>query len=240
MTKLLSFDEVFTGWGKTGELFYFMHFDVLPDIIITSKSLGGGKASIAGYIAREKVFQQAYGKLADTTLHSTTYNGFGEECYTAIEAINVLIEEDLVANAQAIGQQLTSGLTQLQAKFPTTIKHCGGIGALQGIQLTTGPEILQKLMPLIPGSFFNDSRFVQKLITASVINELYHQHKVLTYYGENNDITLMAAPSLIATEQQVTYYLDALEQCLSQGLLTLVMKFVRSKLFAKFLLMQGG
>jgi putrescine aminotransferase len=44
---VLIFDEVYSGWAKTGELFYFMHFsNLVPDILATSKSLGGGKASI--------------------------------------------------------------------------------------------------------------------------------------------------------------------------------------------------
>ena len=52
---VLIFDEIYTGWGKTGSLFYFMRHDgLIPDILTYSKSLGGGKASISGYTARER------------------------------------------------------------------------------------------------------------------------------------------------------------------------------------------
>ncbi len=95
---ILIFDEVYTGWGKTGNLFYFMRYDwLLPDILTYSKSLGGGKASISGYTAREKLFRKAYDRLADVILHSTTYYGFGEETATAIEAVNIVVEDDFPA-----------------------------------------------------------------------------------------------------------------------------------------------
>jgi putrescine aminotransferase len=71
---VLIFDEIYTGWGKTGSLFYFMrHEGLVPDILTYSKSFGGGKASISGYTAREPIFRRAYDRLADVILHSTTY-----------------------------------------------------------------------------------------------------------------------------------------------------------------------
>lgn len=232
---VLIFDEVFTGWAKAGALFYFMQFDVLPDIVVTSKALGGGKASISGYVARQPIFKKAYGKLSDTTLHSTTYNGFGEECVSAIEAINILVDDDYVGRSRTIHRQLQQGLLNLKQRFPDIIKEVRGAGALNGVLLSTGPDILAKLTRIIPGSFFNDERFVQKLVTAAVINELYNQHRILSYYGENREIVLMAAPSLVIQPQEISLYLDALHECFSQGLLLLCLKFVKSKVFSKFL-----
>ena len=89
---VLIYDEVYTGWAKTGALFYFMKFqNVCPDIVTYAKSFGGGKSSISGYTAREHIFRKAYDNSNDATLHSTTYNGFGEETVTAIEAINIIL-----------------------------------------------------------------------------------------------------------------------------------------------------
>ena len=56
---VLIFDEVYSGWGKTGNLFYFMNFKgLIPDILTSGKSLGGGKASISAYTCREKFFKK--------------------------------------------------------------------------------------------------------------------------------------------------------------------------------------
>ena len=62
-----------------------MHYEnLVPDIVTSGKSLGGGKASISAYTCREKFFKKAYDNLRDATLHSTTFNALGEETLTAI------------------------------------------------------------------------------------------------------------------------------------------------------------
>ena len=50
----LIFDEIYTGFGKAGDLFYFERYKVIPDILIISKSFGGGKSSISAYVSNKK------------------------------------------------------------------------------------------------------------------------------------------------------------------------------------------
>ena len=98
---ILIYDEIYTGWCKTGTLFYFMrHKGICPDILTTSKSLGGGKASIAAYIMKRKIFKKSYGNFRDHALHSTTFNGFGEECVTTIKSIEILKKKKNTVNLQ--------------------------------------------------------------------------------------------------------------------------------------------
>ena len=93
---VLIYDEIYTGWCKTGTTFYFQRYkNIYPDILTVSKSLGGGKASIAACIFK-KIFNKVYGNINDATLHSTTFNGFGEECITAIESIKILKKKNLI------------------------------------------------------------------------------------------------------------------------------------------------
>lgn len=233
---LLIFDEVFTGWGKTGALFHFMRHDgLVPDILVMSKALGGGKSSISGYVARSPVFQRAYGRTADALLHSTTYNGFGEEAATALEAVNVLIEEDLVGRSRAIGERLGAGLGALRAKYPGAIAELRGCGAHWGMLLHAGPDMLRELAARLPSSFAQDDRFLTKVLTAGVIAHLYDAHGILTYYGENREILLMASPSLVASDGQIDRYLAALDAALAKGPWRLAAAFAGSALFARFL-----
>jgi putrescine aminotransferase len=230
---LLIFDEVYTGWGKCGALFSFMRFEgLVPDILAMAKSFGGGKASIAGFVAREPVFRRAYGNLHDATLHSTTYNGFGEECVTAIEAVNIVVEDNYPAKARHIGEVLGQGLIALQRKHPQAIREVRGVGALQGVLLSQGPQIVSSVAKLIPTEFTRDERFLQKLITASVIHALYERHGVLTYYGSNREIPLMLCPSLVITNEELQLAIRALDETLSQGLLPLCLSFLKSKYFS--------
>jgi len=237
---LLIFDEVFSGWGKTGSLFHFMRYaGLLPDILVSSKSLGGGKASIAGFVARTPVFQRAYGGLNDALLHSTTYNGFGEECATALEAVNVLVEEGLVERGAQLGRLLDAGLTALQQRYPQRVLEVRGDGALYGLKLATGSALLEKLAGLVPIPLLQNERFMQKLVTAAVINECYRAEDLLLYHAENRAVLLVLSPPLVAGPAEVTQALAALERVLAQGLVPLCLKFVKSKLFAKFMQLCG-
>jgi putrescine aminotransferase len=226
---VLIFDEIYTGWGKTGSLFYFMrHEGLIPDILVYSKSLGGGKASISGYTAREPLFRKAYDRLADVILHSTTYYGFGEETVTAIEAVNVVVEEDFPARARQIEAVLTPGLERLRKTYPDTVERVTGVGSLHGVFLGGGPKLLDLASKLIPG-FSGDPHFRTKLITLSVVAHLYRKHKIMTYFSPNVENPLMVAPTLMIGQSELEYFLAALDATLALGLRRLLTGFVREK-----------
>ncbi len=230
---ILIFDEVYTGWAKTGDLFNFMQKGVVPDIVTYSKSFGGGKSSISGYTTRTPIFRKAYDNLSDATLHSTTYNGFGEECITAIEAINVIIEDNYVDRAKRINQRLGSGLGRLHEKYPYLIDEVRGSGALHGILLNKDMNpVIKSAISSIPGKVFKDERFGAKLITGAVMAELFNSHDILTFYGENREIPLLISPPLIVTDEEIDRFLDALDKTLSLGKTKLILNFLKQKFFS--------
>lgn len=229
---ILIFDEIYTGWGKTGTLFYFLRYPgLIPDILTYSKSLGGGKASISGYTAREPVFRTAYDRMADVILHSTTYYGFGEETATAIEAVNVVVEDDYPARARAIEAVLAPGLERIRKTYPDTVDRVAGVGSLHGVFLCGGPKLLSLAAKLVPG-FASDRQFGTKLITLSVIAHLYREHKIMTYYSPNVENPLVVAPTLVIEPAELEYFLGALEATLALGLRRLLTSFVREKVGA--------
>ena len=128
----LIFDEIYTGFGKTVDLFCFSKFNITPDILIISKSFGGGKSSISAYSTNKKTLIKAYGNLNDALLHTTTYNGFGEECITAIEAINYLIDNKLYLRGSLIEKKLKPKFSELALKHPNKIKEYRGFGTMHG------------------------------------------------------------------------------------------------------------
>ncbi|SCL33611.1 putrescine aminotransferase [Micromonospora nigra] len=231
---IMIFDEIYTGWGKTGSLFYFMrHEGLLPDILTYSKSLGGGKASISGYTAREPIFRRAYDRMADVILHSTTYYGFGEETATAVAAIDVVVGDDYPARARALEAVLRPGLERLAKAHPDVVGRVAGAGALWGVFLDGGPGVLDLAGRLMPG-FRHDPQFRTKLITLSVIAHLFREHGIMTYYSPNADNPLMVAPSLVATADDVERFLTALDATLSRGLPRLLASFVRERVTSRW------
>ncbi|WP_243761275.1 aspartate aminotransferase family protein [Streptomyces sp. YIM 98790] len=232
---VLIFDEIYTGWGKTGTLFHFMRYDgLLPDVLTTSKSFGGGKSSISAFVAREPVFRKAYDTMQDALLQSTstTYYGFGEECATAIEAVNVAVEEDFPARARAIGAQLGPGLRRIAERYPEAIGDVAGAGALWGVFISGGPKVLDLVAKMAPGGLAKDPNFRVKLVTAAVISALYRDHDLYTYYTLNGRSPLVFGPPLVASADDVQHALDALDAVLAQGLTKLVTRFFAEKVSA--------
>jgi putrescine aminotransferase len=229
---VLIFDEIYTGWGKTGSLFYFMRYpELVPDVLTTSKSFGGGKSSISAYIAREPVFRKAYDNLTDALIHSTstTYYGFGEETATAIEAINIVVEDDYPARARELEQTLGPGLERIGKQYPDVVTGVRGAGALHGVFFDTGPRILALAAKLAPRGFARDPQFRTKLVISSVVDALYRDHGIYTYYGLNGKNPLVIAPPLVAAPEQAEYFLECFEATLADGLASLLTRFVREK-----------
>lgn len=234
---VLVFDEIYTGWGKTGSLFYFMRYPgLVPDVLTTSKSFGGGKSSISAYIARTKVFRKAYDNLSDSLLNSTstTYYGFGEETATALEAVNIAIEDDYPRRARDIERILGPGLERIRERFADTIVDVRGAGALHGVFLHGGPRILDVVRRFAPGGLAADPNFGIKLVTSAVVDALYRDHGVYTYYALNGNNPLIVAPPLVVEPEDVRYFLGALETTLAHGLPRLLARFVREKVKSRW------
>jgi putrescine aminotransferase len=227
---LLIFDEVYTGWCKTGTLFYFMRYkNLVPDILCMAKSFGGGKASIAGVVFNERVYKKTFDDPSSANLLMSTFYGFGEETATAIEAVNIMIDDDYEGKAKNIESILAPKLEMLKLKYPNQIEGWGGVGALFGVFLNCGPEIFGKIVNLIPGKIFKDKLFVKKLITASVVSELYDSHGILTFTSFANNTHLIISPPIIASKEDLDYLVQSLDDVFKKGLLNLVANFAKKK-----------
>jgi acetylornithine/LysW-gamma-L-lysine aminotransferase len=125
---LLIFDEVQTGFGRTGKLFACEHWDVVPDVICLAKPLAGG-LPLGATVAREDVMSSF--KVGD---HSTTYSGNPLVCAAGCAAIDVLIQEKLPDRAANMGGYFKSELEKLQSKH-RTVKEVRGLGLMLGMEM---------------------------------------------------------------------------------------------------------
>lgn len=125
---LLIFDEVQTGFGRTGKVFACEHWNVVPDIICLAKSIAGGLPMGATF-AREEVmaaFQRGE--------HSSTFSGNPLVCAAASAAIDVLVEERLPERATEIGSYFKSKLNGLAEKYKI-VREVRGLGLMLGMEL---------------------------------------------------------------------------------------------------------
>jgi 4-aminobutyrate aminotransferase/(S)-3-amino-2-methylpropionate transaminase len=121
-------DEVQTGFARTGNMFAVEHEGVVPDMIVTAKGIAGG-LPLAGVTGRAEIMDSVH-----VSGLGGTYGGNPVACAAALGAIETMLEENLVARANHIGQILTDSLRALQAKYPV-IGEVRGRGAMQAIEL---------------------------------------------------------------------------------------------------------
>lgn len=211
---LVIFDEIFTCFGRTGKWFAFQHYNVFPDIVTYSKSLGGGKAAIAGYTAREHVFKKAYGPLSRCTIHTSTFSSMGEACATAIEALNVIAEEGLLEAATEKGKVLRERMEALVARYPHYLSEARSIGLLGVLSMRKAAEVLglERLRRFAP---IDD--WLEGLLPAVVTAKLLKEHDILIYTGGRED-NLFINPALVVTEEEMSLFFERLEHVLQQDL----------------------
>ena len=217
----LIFDEVFTGFYKSEKMFYFQNFEnIFPDIICLSKTLGGGKSSISCLVIDEKVYQSAYGNLSDTFLHTTTYNGFGEESVTALEALSILTENGFDKKVLDLSKYLNKNLKDIESNHKDKIEKIKGTGILNGIIFKSYSTKLADLVDKVPIKFIKDKSYFLKKITATAIScELYNKYNILTAINDSvNSNHLCIAPSLVVENKDIDYFFKSLDQVLKQNL----------------------
>jgi acetylornithine/LysW-gamma-L-lysine aminotransferase len=125
---LLIFDEVQTGFGRTGKLFACEHWSVIPDVMCLAKPVAGG-LPIGVTIAEENVMSSL--KVGD---HSTTFSGSPLVCAAACAAVDVLLEEKLPERAASLGGYFKAKLEDMQAKYKI-IREVRGLGLMLGVEL---------------------------------------------------------------------------------------------------------
>ena len=142
-------DEVQTGLGRCGALFACDREGVVPDVIALAKGLSGGVIPIGAYVARPAVWNAAYKQAP--LLHTSTFGGGELACAAALAALDVLVDDDLAANARERGAQLLAGARATMARHPAVIADVRGAGLLVGVELrsegyggTIIPELLKR------------------------------------------------------------------------------------------------
>lgn len=145
---VLVFDEVLTGFGRTGKLFGFEHFGVTPDIIVFAKALGGGLPLGAFCASPAMLSVLAH----DPPLgHITTFGGHPLSCAAGLAALEALTADNLPQRAARVGSAIIERLTRLTGDAILAVR---GIGLLIGIEMA---------------SFDLARRLVEKTIASGVI-----------------------------------------------------------------------
>ena len=129
---LLIFDEVATGFGRTGKLFAAQHAKVTPDILILGKALTAGYIGHAATIASSKVYNSFLGnKYENAFMHGPTFMGNPLACSVALKSIEIFEKENYLAKIQEIESIITAEFSKINSPFIKEKKIIGAIGAIE-------------------------------------------------------------------------------------------------------------
>lgn len=186
---MLIFDEVRTGFGRTGAMFASEHYGVIPDITTMAKALGGGVMPVGAFSAKPAIWHSMFDK--NPYLHSTTFGGNPLACAAAIAAITTTIDEGLCDRSATLGDKLLASLKEIAAKHPEHIKEVRGKGLLAGIE-------------------FNLDDFAALVITAC------GRQQLLVAYSLNNPKVIRIEPPLIIEEAELDRAIGIIDKSITE------------------------
>ena len=200
---MLILDEVMTGFGRTGSLFGYEHWNVEADIVALSKGMASGYFPLGAILARQSI--------VDTVLdsggfkHGYTYAGNPMACAVGLKVLNYILDEDLCTNARRMGTRLKKGLETIARRIPI-IAQVRGKGLLLGVELVRDPDTKEPYpVDVNAGQLLTDIAFENGLI-------IYPRRSINGMSGDH----VLVAPPLIISESEVDEILAMFEKALEQ------------------------
>ena len=202
---LLHIDEVVCGLGRTGTWFGYQQFGIKPDIVTMAKGVASGYAAISCCVTTNEVFEKF--KDADDPLgyfrDISTFGGCTAGPVAALENMRIIEEENLCENSAAMGNRLHQNLLDLMNKHDC-IGEVRGMGLFQGAELVKSRETREPM----------DEKRVMAVVADCLKNGVIIGASNRSMPGFNN--TLLFAPALIATADDIDQITAAVDQALTR------------------------
>lgn len=187
---MLVLDEIQTGVGRTGQMWCFEHFGIVPDIVAVAKGIASGLPLAAVVSSRENMDKWPPGS------HGGTYGGNAVACAAGVATLRVLREEGMIANAAAMGARLMAGLDRIAERNPV-------IGDVRGKGLMVATEFVTATGRPNPEA------------VAAVIRSAQEAGVLLLTCG-TDDQAIRIIPPLNVQPDQIDYFLDIYAQAVER------------------------
>lgn len=182
-------DEVQPGFGRTGDAMWgFLRHGLVPDLVTIGKPMGNGYP-MAGLIARPEI-------IAEFGRNARYFNTFGGNPVAAAAGqavLDVIVRDDLIANAREVGHYLKSGLQKFSGSAPV-------IGDVRGAGLFVGVDVVDGDKPSAP-------------IAARIVNAMRDRRVLISASGEHANV-LKIRPPLTFSRDNADHFLEAFEASL--------------------------
>lgn len=192
---LLILDEIPIGLGRTGKFFACEHYDVVPDLLVLGKGLGGGVFPLAALLAREGLNVATH-----TALGHYTHEKNPVACAAGLATLDIIRDERLVEHAAQLGEYTLARLRELKARHPL-IGDVRGKGLLLGVELVR-PAASPHTAP-IPAT--DEAEQVMYAALKRGLNFKVTMGNILTL-----------TPALVLTQTEMDQALAILDDCLAE------------------------
>lgn len=175
---LMVADEIQSGFGRTGKMFAIEHYDIIPDLLVTGKSIASGMPLSAVTGSEEIMSSPQPGGMGGT------YSGNPLACVAAIETIKTISNPEFLKRSVSVGEKIRQHLDRLAAKYPL-IGDVRGLGPMLAVELVEDPvkktpapekvialrqEALSRGLVVLPsGLYFNCIRFLPPLMISDAL-----------------------------------------------------------------------
>lgn len=203
---LVIMDEVVCGLGRTGKWFGYQHYSIQPDIVTMAKGVASGYAAISCTVTTEKVYNLLQEEPGDTLGYFRDISTFGG-CLAgqaaALANLKIIEDEQLVKNSELMGERLKNGFLKLAEKY-IEIGDVRGKGLFAGIELVKDRNTKEPVDETLPMAIAAECKKLGLLIGRT--------NRSLS--GHNNILNF--SPALTATEEDIDFIINRLDQALSK------------------------
>lgn len=196
---LLIMDEVVSGFGRTGKMFGFMHFEgVQPDIITMAKGLTSGYLPLGATAVKAEIYEKFKEDGAQNHFrHVSTYGGHPASCAVGLKNIEIIERENIVPRVEYLGESILGELKEL-------ISH-QQVGEVRSVGFLYGIELVEDKETKVPAA----DAFVGKIIAACKERGLIIGKNGDTIPGYSN--VLIIAPPLSSTEDDLRFLVETVK-----------------------------
>ncbi len=185
---LMIMDEVQTGLGRTGKLWAFEHFDIVPDMVVLGKGLSGGIYPITATVFREPLESFFY---EHPFIHVSTFGGSEIGAEVAMKVLEISSDKAFLDHVNEMAERLNKGFEVLKKKYPKYIKGFRQLGLMTGIE------------------FYKEKHGL-------LFTKAAYESGMFSLYSNNDMRVCQLLPPLIITGEQADEILEKIDNAVSK------------------------
>ncbi|WP_428354151.1 aspartate aminotransferase family protein [Methyloprofundus sp.] len=201
-------DEVQTGIGRTGKFWAIDHWDVQPDMICMAKALSGGFVPVGGVAMTRNIMDTVFSRMDRAVVHGSTFAKNNMAMAAGLATLQVIEDEQLIANCAQVGEDIISSLNALSSKYEF-LKEARGKGLMIAIEFHA-PKSLKLKAAWAALEAANKGLFCQ-MITIP----LFKDHHLLTQVAGHGMNVVKLLPPLNLTQQDRDWVVNSFDQAIA-------------------------